>query len=100
MRKKTQDRASAYMTFVFSVPERDVVQARIDFAPGVALGWHRHPIEEIVYVVEGSLQYELEGQPPVTLNAGEVLFIPAGTIHAAKNTGSGTTQMPRISSSR
>jgi len=25
----------------------------------------------------------------VTLKAGEVLFVPAGTIHAAKNVGSG-----------
>ena len=31
----------------------------------------------------------LEGKPPVTLKAGDVLFIPAGTIHAAKNVGSG-----------
>src|ERR671917_129908 len=45
--------------------------------------------EEIVYVLEGSLEYQVEGRPPVTLKAGEVLFIPAGTIHAAKNVGSG-----------
>ena len=50
---------------------------------------HRHPGEEIVYVIEGTLEYQLEGQPPVTLEAGEVLFIPAGTIHAVKNVGSG-----------
>jgi quercetin dioxygenase-like cupin family protein len=31
----------------------------------------------------------VEGKPPVTLKAGDVLFIPAGTIHAAKNVGSG-----------
>ena len=31
----------------------------------------------------------MEGKPPVTLKAGEVLFIPAGTIHTAKNVGSG-----------
>ena len=30
-----------------------------------------------------------KGRPPVTLKAGEVLFIPAGTIHAATNVGSG-----------
>ena len=62
---------------------------RVDFAPGVAFGKHSHPGEEIVYVLEGSLEYQLEGKPPVTLKAGEVLFIPAGTIHAAKNVGSG-----------
>jgi len=62
---------------------------RVELDPGVAFGKHTHPGEEVVYVLEGSLEYEVEGKPPVTLKAGEVLFIPAGTIHAAKNVGSG-----------
>ena len=72
-----------------SVPGREVVQVRVDLDPGVAFPKHTHPGEEIIYVVEGSLEYEVEGKPPMTLKAGEVLFIPAGTIHAAKNVGSG-----------
>ena len=71
-----------------SVPGREVVQVRVDIAPGVLAPNHSHPGEEIVYVIEGLLEYQLEGKPPVTLKAGEVLFIPAGTIHAAKNVGS------------
>src|SRR5947207_2252874 len=65
-----------------SIPGREVVQARIDIAPGVLAPNHSHPGEEIVYVIEGSLEYRLEGKPPVTLKAGEVLFIPAGTVHS------------------
>ena len=72
-----------------SVPGREVIQARVEFDPGVAFGKHRHPGEEIIYVIEGSLEYEVEGKPPMTLKAGEVLFIPSGTIHAAKNVGNG-----------
>ena len=72
-----------------SIPGREVVQARIDIAPGVLAPNHSHPGEEIVYVIEGSLEYRLEGKPPVTLKAGEVLFIPAGTIHEVKNVASG-----------
>jgi len=72
-----------------SVPGREAVQVRVDFDPGAAFGKHRHPGEEIIYVIEGSLEYEVEGKPPMTLKAGEVLFISAGTIHAAKNVGSG-----------
>jgi quercetin dioxygenase-like cupin family protein len=72
-----------------SVPGREVVQARVELDPGVAFGKHWHPGEEIIYVLEGSLEYQVEGKPPVTLKAGDVLFIPAGTIHAAKNVGSG-----------
>jgi quercetin dioxygenase-like cupin family protein len=72
-----------------SVPGREVVQVRVDFAPGAVAPNHTHPGEEIVYVLEGSLEYQVEGKPPVTLHAGDVLFIPAGTIHAAKNVGNG-----------
>jgi len=72
-----------------SVPGREVIQVRVDFAPGVAFPPHSHPGEEIAYVIEGLLEYQLDGQPPVTLKAGDVLFIPAGKIHAAKNAGSG-----------
>lgn len=71
-----------------SATGREVVQVRVDLAPGVEFGRHSHPGEEIVYVIEGSLEYHVEGKPPVTLRAGEVLFIPAETIHAAKNVGS------------
>jgi len=72
-----------------SAPGREAIQVRVDFAPGAAFGKHTHPGEEIIYVLEGSLVYEVEGKPPVTLKAGDVLFIPAGTVHAAKNVGSG-----------
>ena len=87
--EKAQHTASAYVTCVFGVPEPEVIQARVELAPGVAFGRHRHPGEEIVHVLEGSLEFQLDGQPPVTLKAGDVLFIPAGMIHAAKNVGSG-----------
>ncbi len=71
-----------------SSPGREVIQVRVGFDPGAAFGRHSHPGEEIIYVLEGSLQYEVDGQPPVTLKAGDVLFVPAGTIHAARNVGS------------
>ena len=72
-----------------SAPGREVVQVRVDFAPGAEFGRHRHPGEEIVYVLEGRLEYRIEGAPPITLGAGEVLFIPARAVHSAKNVGSG-----------
>jgi len=69
---------------------REAVQVRVDFEPGAAFGRHTHPGEEIIYVLEGSLEYQVEGKPPVTLKAGDVFFVPAGTIHAARNVGSST----------
>jgi quercetin dioxygenase-like cupin family protein len=70
-----------------SVPGLEVVQVRVDFAPGVSFPAHSHPGEEIAYVLEGELEYRLEGRPPVTLRAGQSLLIPAGTAHSARNVG-------------
>jgi quercetin dioxygenase-like cupin family protein len=72
-----------------SAPGREVIQVLVEFAPGVIAPRHSHPGEEIAYVIEGVFVYELDGRPPVTLKAGEALFIPAGTPHAVKNIGSG-----------
>jgi quercetin dioxygenase-like cupin family protein len=70
-----------------SIPGWEVLQARVDFAPGASFPAHRHPGEEVIYVLSGTLEYELEGQPPVTLEAGDVLFVPTGVFHSAKNLG-------------
>jgi quercetin dioxygenase-like cupin family protein len=72
-----------------SIPGREAIQVRVELAPGVLFPEHTHPGEEIIYVLEGSLEYQIEGKTPMTLKAGEVLFIPAGTIHSARNIGSG-----------
>jgi quercetin dioxygenase-like cupin family protein len=72
-----------------SVQGREGIQVRVDFPPGAVAAKHSHPGEELVYVIEGVLEYELEGKPPIIVKAGEVLFIPYGTPHAVKNPGSG-----------
>jgi len=72
-----------------SIPSREVIQVRVDFAPGAAFGKHTHPGEEVAYVLEGTLEYQIEGRGPLTLKAGEALFIPAGAPHTARNVGAG-----------
>ena len=62
---------------------------RVDFDLGEASPRHTHPGEEIIYVLEGTLEYAIEGKPPVTVKASEVVFVPAGTIHARRTWGSG-----------
>jgi quercetin dioxygenase-like cupin family protein len=73
-----------------SIPGHEAIQARVDIEPGVAFPSHRHPGEEIVYVLAGTLEYQIEGRSPATLKAGDVLFIPARTAHSAKNVGNVT----------
>jgi quercetin dioxygenase-like cupin family protein len=73
-----------------SVPGREVVQARVDIGPEVPLVKHTHPGEEVIYyILEGSLEYQIDGQPPKTFNAGDALTVPAGVVHAVRNVGSG-----------
>ena len=72
-----------------SIPGRHAVQAKAEFEPGGAVGKHTHPGEELSIVLEGQLLLEVDGQPARTVKAGESFFIPAGTVHAGKNTGSG-----------
>ena len=72
-----------------SIPGWEVIQTRTELDPGASAPRHKHPGEEIIYVLEGTWEYQVEGQPPRTVKAGEVLFIPYGVVHSAKNVGSG-----------
>jgi quercetin dioxygenase-like cupin family protein len=72
-----------------SAPGREGIQVRVDFDPGYEFPRHRHPGEEIIYVLEGTLEYRIEGQPTRRVKAGDVLFVPAGAIHSVTNVGSG-----------
>ncbi|SHG71846.1 cupin domain-containing protein [Massilia sp. CF038] len=68
--------------------KNEAIQVRVDFGPHAAFGKHAHPGVEIAYVLEGTMEYVLDGKA-VTLKAGESLFIPAGAVHSARNLGSG-----------
>jgi len=60
---------------------------RVEVPPGVAAGRHRHPVDAFVYVLEGTLTLEQDGQKPRTLKAGEVFQEVPGGIYNARNTG-------------
>jgi len=76
-----------------SIPDRHAVQALAEFVPGGAAGEHTHPGEELGYVVEGTLELLIEGQPPRTIKAGESFFVPAGVVHDGRNVGSGPAKV-------
>jgi quercetin dioxygenase-like cupin family protein len=72
-----------------SVPGREVIQNRVEIAPEAPPIRHKHPGEEIIYVLDGTLEYRIDGEAPATVRAGEVFFVPAETVHAVRNVGSG-----------
>jgi quercetin dioxygenase-like cupin family protein len=72
-----------------SIPGRQVIQNRVDISPDAPLLRHKHPGEEVIYVLEGSLEYQIDGRPPIRVSAGEGLMVPPETVHAVKNIGAG-----------
>jgi quercetin dioxygenase-like cupin family protein len=72
-----------------SVPDREVIQNRVDLGPEAPAVRHQHPGEEIIYVLEGTLEYAIDGRPAKTYSAGEALMVPPETVHAVRNVGSG-----------
>lgn len=69
------------------IPGHYTAQDLVDFGPGVTFPRHTHPGEEVIYVLDGLLEYTIDDQPPVVLKAGDVFFVPAGVIHAVRNLG-------------
>jgi quercetin dioxygenase-like cupin family protein len=74
-----------------STPNHETVQAKGEFEPGAVVPKHTHPGEEVGFILSGELTVEVEGKPAQTFKAGDVFFIPAGTVHAGKNTSKAPT---------
>ena len=73
-----------------SVPGREVIQNRVELSPEAPPLRHFHYGEEIIYVLEGELEYQIDGEETRTVKAGEALTVPAQAVHAVRNVGSGT----------
>ena len=72
-----------------SIPGREVIQNRVDITPATPPVRHKHPGEEIIYVLEGTLEYSIDGREPATFNPGDVLLVPPETVHSVRNIGGG-----------
>lgn len=58
-----------------------------ELAPGGRVGRHRHPVPNVVYVIEGELTVEADGHPPRVYRAGEA-FSEGDHWHDGSNNGS------------
>jgi quercetin dioxygenase-like cupin family protein len=76
-----------------STPGREVVQILAVLPPAAgSASKHTHPGEEVVFVIEGTIRFEVDGDAPVVKSAGESFVAPAGRAHSATNAGSGTAR--------
>ena len=67
---------------------QEVAVYEAEYAPGGINPRHLHPAAITFYILSGSGIWQEEGKEPVTLKAGDSLFVPAGTIHAHWNPSS------------
>ena len=73
---------------------KEVIMYVAELAPGGVAGRHYHPGPELLYILEGALVLEHDGQSPVTLKAGESAHVPAKHVHNAKNAS--TTEPSKV----
>ena len=68
-----------------SAPGNEAILVLRNVPPGGQSGKHTQSGNEIVYILEGSVIFEVQGKPPATLKAGEAFTTAAGEVHNVKN---------------
>jgi quercetin dioxygenase-like cupin family protein len=64
---------------------QEVAVYETEYAPGGINPRHFHPAAITFHILSGAGVWQEEGKSPVTLKAGDSLFVPAGTIHSHWN---------------
>jgi len=83
MLSKTEGPVAGYVTIVMEV----------EIDPGALIARHTHPGIESGYVVEGTIDLPIEGQPTRTLKAGDAFQVPPRTPHAGTRNGDKKTKV-------
>ena|ERR1700754_3056467 len=71
-------------------PGKEGMVEVVDFAPGEVSQPHRHNADLFVYVLEGSVVTQVEGDASKTLNAGEVFYEAPIDVHIVSRNASAT----------
>ena len=79
-----------------TLPDREGVMALVEIPVGAQEGKHTHFAEVYAFVLEGQVSLENEGNPTVTLKAGEVFHILPGKVHNATNNGTVTAKLAAV----
>src|SRR5579859_7582196 len=57
-------------------PTRTIEIKQIDFAPSQKTGVHNHPCPVVGYIVKGTVLFQVQGEEPRTLHAGDAFSEP------------------------
>lgn len=66
---------------------REGVEMLIEIPPGVSSARHSHPGDDFGYVIAGTIVLQVDGNPPLTVKAGETFFTARGRVHNARSIG-------------
>jgi quercetin dioxygenase-like cupin family protein len=77
------------------MPNKEGTMLTVEYLPGGASLPHRHDAHVFVYVLEGSVKMQVDGQPVVTLTAGQTFYENPGDVHRVSANAS-TTQPAKI----
>lgn len=72
------------------IPGKEVVVLTVTYLPGGASLPHRHDADVFVYVLEGSVLMQVDGQAPVTLGPGQTFHEGPADIHRQSANASAT----------
>ena len=72
-------------SFLPGTSNEEVIVWDTEYAPGAVNPRHLHPAAITFRILSGTGIWQEEGKPPITLHAGDSLFVPAGTIHSHWN---------------
>src|SRR5687767_8437590 len=77
------------------IPNKEGTMITVQYQPGGASLPHRHDAHVFVYVLEGSVKMQVDGQPVVTLTAGQTFYENPGDVHRVSANAS-TTKPAKI----
>ena len=59
----------------------NIMNVELKFEKGAVGAMHKHPHEQIGYIIEGSLKYKEEGKEDVVLNTGDTYIVAPNVMH-------------------
>jgi quercetin dioxygenase-like cupin family protein len=72
------------------IPGKEVILLTVSYLPGGTSLPHRHDADVFVYVLEGSLRMQVDGQPAVIVHAGQTFHEGPADLHRVSENASRT----------
>lgn len=93
-RKAGITHAALLKTVLPDTANQEVTVRETVYAPGAVNPRHMHPAAIMFHALSGTGIWQKEGKAPVTLHAGDSLFVPGGTVHSHWDPSK--TEVPRF----